>query len=185
MAKPAKASGKPSPRASESKARPKKPSARVVDFLRQAGARQKIQNPTQAFQKAVKTAAKLEDEISELESKLTQLKGKHAHLVEEEIPVAMLQMRVVNKDNKGSVSLDDGTVVTLNPKTYPTVLVQDKPLLFDWMKSRGLGGEIKSDVHHNTLTKIVRDFIEENSVEELPAFVKLFKKTKATIKIPK
>jgi hypothetical protein len=158
---------------------------RVVDYLRQAGERTKIAKPTEAFHRYVQRAVELQSEISTVNATLAKLTEEYKRLIEDEIPLAMLHMRVVDKNNKGSVTLEDGTRVFLKPKRFPTVLVQDNDYLIEWLRDIGQGSEIKNTVHHNTLTRIVNEIADTQGEEALPGFVKLFKRTTATIQIPK
>lgn len=61
--------------------------------------------------------------------------------------------------------------VTLATDTYVSVLADDRPVLYDWLKETGNDSLITESVHHQTLTSFVKEKLEAG--DDIPDVVKV------------
>jgi len=104
-----------------------------------------------------------------------QLKAQKADLEiqEEYLVTEMLEAGLKSMKN------DDGVLASVTEKINYSVLKQDVDVFHRWLKGKGYGDIIKPTVHSQTMQSFFRNDYED---EELPLFVKEFKKRGITIR---
>ena len=145
-------------------------------------------------------AARIEEEIADLDTIVSQRKEALAQIMEEDIP------SVLHENGLLSAPLADGRTVTIEQTV--TVSQQDKAMLCDWLELHGYGAVIKTEldfgkgadmeeieaylrasgqdyhksveVHSMTLKKVVREHIEAGGEYPPPeaARVSIFERAK-------
>lgn len=121
----------------------------------------------------------LKDEIDALEDELKVRKERYRDLSEREVPELMETAGITDASGKGKISTGSGKLVYLKTNTFVNVRKDDKPKLFKWLRKEGLGSLIKEDVHHQTLSALVRERLDEDL--KIPAFVTVTPQTVAVL----
>lgn len=111
---------------------------------------------------------------SALEERVKQIKLQKDDLESNIIPKLMERAEIEKVSFQG--------LGTLYLRTEPkcSVLVEDKPKFFAWLKENGHEDILKEDVHHQTLNSWAKEILEAGS--PVPEYVKVFMQTKAVIR---
>ena len=81
-----------------------------------------------------------EQEISALEQKLKDEKKALLKLTDEELPTMLAEIGLT------SMKLDDGSEVTVKPTYGASILVDNRPAAYDWLRDNGYDDIIKNTV---------------------------------------
>lgn len=81
-----------------------------------------------------------EEVISDLEEVLKMTKAKLLKLTDEELPALMEEMGI------SSLTLDDGSVVKVTRTYGGSILVENRPKAYDWLREHGYDDIIKNTV---------------------------------------
>lgn len=81
-----------------------------------------------------------EQEISALEQKLKDEKKALLKLTDEELPTMLAEIGLT------SMKLDDGSEVTVKPTYGASILVDNRPAAYDWLRDHGYDDIIKNTV---------------------------------------
>lgn len=140
----------------------------MVNFLSDEEIEQEKIIPSEVFakinvklaEKAVEVEEKLK-EIALLETKLAYCKDQLKHLQEEDMPALMDAMDV------SSVTLTNGTVVTLDSSLHASINNDTKDLAFQWLKDNDFGDLIKTELNvkfnrfESNMLPEIKDKVEE------------------------
>jgi hypothetical protein len=116
----------------------------------------------------------LRDEIEALEATLSQKKESKKQLEEREIPELMERAEIEKITFQG--------IGTIYLKTEPkaSVLKENEPVFFQWLKDNGHGDIVKETVHHRTLSSWAKEVLEQGL--PVPEIVQVFHQTKAVLR---
>jgi hypothetical protein len=108
------------------------------------------------------------DQVDQLETQLEDAKKSKA-IAEQAVIGKMLEQGLESFRALGKS-------ITLSEKICPSVLKEDRPLQFDWLREIGAGAMIQETVNAQSFAGLVRnDFVKAKREAELPAFIKIHK----------
>ena len=120
----------------------------------------------------------VDNEISELNDRVGELKTKREELLQE------LVAEMVAEDLPEFAVEGINKRFTMKTEQYPSYLVEDKVAVFDAFRSLGYDGIIKEDIHAKTLNATIKE-LTENGTKSLPAelapLIKIYEKPKISI----
>jgi hypothetical protein len=123
---------------------------------------------------------RLRYEIDALEDQAKTRKERYRELSERIIPDLMETVGMVDKDGKGSMSMQSGSKIYLKSDAYVNCRAEDKPALLRWLRSHKLKDMIRQDVNAQTLKAFCKEQFEDD--EPLPPMITMHFVTNAQLR---
>jgi len=125
----------------------------------------------------------LKAQIDTLEDDLRSLKQRYDDVRMRRLPDLMNALELVGPDGKASFTHASGSRIYLTHKVRASVLAENQPDFFKWLREHGHGGIIKETIHAQTLGSFAKELLENG--RPLPPNLTAHMETVAVVTQPK